>query len=117
MKKGLLIIGVSFAVTLAIVIGTRISADALAVIVGVLLGVAGSIPTAVVIAYVFTRARSTPEPHLPPPYQPPVVVINGSERANLSPQPPLTLPTLSPPGQGRKWTVIGADDTETGGDY
>jgi len=116
MKKGLLIIGVSFAITLAIVIGTRISADALAVIVGVVLGVAGSIPTAVVIAYVFTRARSTPEPHLPPPYQPPVVVINGSDRANLPPQP-LTLPTLSPPGQGRKWTVIGADDTEAGGNY
>lgn len=109
MRRGLLIIGVAFAITLAIVFGTRVSADALGVVVGVILGVAASVPATFLIIFVLTRQRPGPDRGLPAPQQPPVVIVNTTDRAALSSPPALPAPYQADPT--RKWTVIG--DTET----
>ena len=112
MKRGLLIIGVIFAIALAIVFGTRVSADALAVIVGVVLGIVASVPTTLLAIFILTRQRQGLDRGLPQaPQQPPVVIINATDKTALTPPstPALSLPY--PSDAARKWTVIG--DTET----
>jgi hypothetical protein len=53
-----LCIGLAFAVTLAIVIGQRLSAEAMSVMVGVVAGVAASIPTSLIVVWFATRTLS-----------------------------------------------------------
>lgn len=108
MKRALLIMGICFSVTLAIVFGVRVSADALAVIIGIVLGVASTVPTTLMTVYLLTRHRASQNPPVLP-YQPPVVVINTPDKPGLT-QPAASLPTLPTP---RQWTVIGDTDTET----
>lgn len=111
MKRTLLISVISFAVTLAIIFGIRASADALAVVLGVVLGVVASVPTTLLVTYILARPRSNPETPSPQMMQqPPVVVINASEKPAVSSSP--TLPVLSAAPQARKWTVIGDVDTD-----
>jgi hypothetical protein len=111
MKRGLFIIGIVFAITLAIVFATRISADALAVIVGVILGIGAGIPTTLLAILIMTR-RQGPDRNLPPAsLQPPVVIVNTPDRAALSPPPALPAPYSS--DLARKWTVIGDSETES----
>lgn len=114
MKRIFLIIGIIFAVTLAIVFGMRVSADALAVIVGVVLGILAGIPTTLLVIFVMTRQRPGLNPGGYPPVsaQPPVVIINATDRASMtSPSTPaLSLPYATEPT--RKWTVIGDTETE-----
>jgi hypothetical protein len=116
MKRGLLIMGVTFMVTLATVFGLRVSADALAVIIGVILGIVASVPTTALVVYLLMRPRPGIQQPLPPHamQQPPVVVINAADPnrqlgAPLPPQWPTPGPTTI---QARKWTVIGDTETE-----
>ncbi|MBN1219649.1 MAG: hypothetical protein JXM69_12030 [Anaerolineae bacterium] len=112
MKRSFLIIGIIFIVTLAVIFGFRASADAVAVVIGVLLGVAASIPTTLLLVYVLARQpnrldRTTQA--MPP--QPPVFVINASDKPQSYSLP--ALPAPYPPAEnGRKWTVIGDSETE-----
>jgi hypothetical protein len=109
MKRGLLIIGLVFAITFAIVFGTRISADALAVIVGVMLGIGAGIPTTLLAIFIMTRRQGLDRnlPQAPPP----VVIVNTPDRAALSAPPALLAPYSS--DLARKWTVIGDSETES----
>lgn len=111
MKRALWVMGICFSITLAIVFGLRVSADALAVIIGIVLGVASTVPTTLVTIYLLTRQRAN-QPPPPAPYQPPVVVINGSDRPGL-PAPVMSLPGMPASPQGRQWTVIGDADTDS----
>lgn len=114
MKRNLFIIGIVFAITLAIVFGTRVSTDALAVIIGVVLGIVAGIPTTLMVIFIMTRQRGlNPAGPAQVSPQPPVVVINATDRASLaSPtSPPLSLPYPAEPT--RKWTLIGDTDTES----
>ena len=112
MKRSFLIIGTTFVITLVVIFGIRVSADAMAVVIGVFLGVAASIPTTLLLVYMLTRQpnkldRTTQS--MPP--QPPIFVINASDK----PQPysPPVLPLPYPLTEnGRKWTVIGDTETE-----
>ncbi len=111
MRRSLLVIGIAFAVALAIVFGTRVSADALAVIIGVILGVVASIPTTLLVVFVLTRPRPGAERGLPPTsLQPPVVIVNAPDRTTLSSPPALPAPYSADPV--RKWTVVGDTETE-----
>lgn len=73
-----------FAITLAVVAGTRMSEDALAVVVGIACGVAAGIPMSVLLlialkhrdAVYSDASRTTPGTSQAAPY-PPVVVIQG----------------------------------------
>jgi hypothetical protein len=110
MKRTLLILGIVFTVTAVVVFGIRVSPDALAVVIGVILGVAAGIPTTLLVVYVWTRQQNRLEKSQQMPPQPPVFVINAGDK---TPQPFNTPPAL-PPSQtnGRKWTVIGDTETE-----
>ncbi len=111
MKRSLLIISIVFTITLVIVFGVRASPDAMAVVIGVILGVVASVPTTLLLVFALTRQQNKLEKtsqQMPP--QPPVFVINAGDKAQSYTPPALPPPHLSA-DNGRKWTVIG--DTET----
>ncbi len=112
MKRSLLLIIISIAVTLTAVFSLRASIDALAVVIGVVLGVAASVPTTFLITYLLIRPRAVADVVHPNPglSQPPVVVINTQDKPAFS--SPSTLPALASPTQSRKWNLIGDSDTE-----
>ncbi|MBN1994775.1 MAG: hypothetical protein JW953_18910 [Anaerolineae bacterium] len=107
MKRGLLIIGIVFIVTLTIVFGMRVSPDAMAVVIGVILGVAAGVPTTLLLVFVLTRQQNRLE-KLPSqmPAQPPVFVINAGDKPPAY-SPPPALPAPHATENGRKWTIIG----------
>jgi hypothetical protein len=111
MKRYLLLLSLAFVVTLAGIFSLRASVDALAVILGVVLGVAATGPTTLLLLYILLRQQkqqSLSEPPHPVSPQPPVVVINTSDKpAGFSP-PMLSRP---PAATGRQWTVIGEAET------
>jgi hypothetical protein len=83
MRQLIALLALAFVVTLGVVVGTRMSSDAIAVLVGVIAGVAASIPCALLLLVV-TRRR---EPEEDAPYNgtrydegryrqaPPVIVV------------------------------------------
>jgi len=91
MRKWMVVVMLAFAVTLAAVIGTRMSTEAMAVAIGVVFGVAAGIPTSLVIATVGRRRVEPVESRVQvePPWErrrewPPVIVVNpgGQHPAN-----------------------------------
>jgi hypothetical protein len=120
MKRTLAIIGAAFAVALAVVIGNRMSADAMAVVVGVVCGVLASIPTSLLLIWALGRrgyganaegqARNNTGTHYPP-----VIVVNpgsgyGTPGYGPSPVPPLDR-SLPAPGSPRTFKVVGDEET------
>jgi hypothetical protein len=84
------LLAVAFVVTLGVVVGTRMSSDAIAVLVGVIAGVAASIPCALLLMAVTRRQAEEsefypgtrrgrdahePRPAAPPAATPPVIVV------------------------------------------
>lgn len=106
-KKGVFVLSLAFAITLAVVLGTRLSIDALAVIIGLIFGIVAGIPTTLILIFSLNRQQQRWERYgSPPPHQPPIVIVNGAEKASGYPQPP-ALPSGYPTNGARKWTVIG----------
>lgn len=113
---------VVFAVTLAVMIGNRMSAETLAVLVGIVCGVAASIPTGLLIMAVTRRPDSPPEQRQsrdtqrfarPSPREyPPVIIVNpGGAGPTMSQWLPPTLPALTS-GEGRRFRVIGQEEED-----
>lgn len=120
MRRFLFVVGVTFAVAMAVVIGLRLSPDAMAVIIGIICGVLASIPTSIILVWVLRqRDRQTEEMnHGQGRYgnYPPVVVVNGQGTNGYgSSSPPPVLTPSSPPGT-RDFKVIGQETTENAGD-
>jgi len=109
-----------FVIVLAVVVGKQMSNEAMAVVIGVMCGVAAGIPTAVLLLVAFTRrdrqrledeyaerqARQAARSY------PPVVVIQGGAPQALPPGPqagywPVPLPG---PPVNRQFHVVGGDD-------
>ena len=84
--KNLLILAIAaFAITLAIVVGNRMSAEAMAVVVGIVCGVAASIPMSVLILILTHRLGRREEARRLD--YPPVVVVNpGTQPFGVTPQ-------------------------------
>ncbi len=76
MRNGIVLVGMAFAVTLAIVVANRLSEQALAVVVGALCGVVASVPVS--IAFVIAAHRNWGRPE---------TVVQESPR-RLDPEPP-----------------------------
>ena len=115
-KQVLLVIALVFGITLAAVVGKKMSAEAMAVVVGVVCGVAAAIPTSILLLVVFTRrdrqhldAMETRPRHQA---SPPVVVIQGGAPQALPPGPQAGYwPTAHPgPVANREFHVVGDDD-------
>lgn len=105
-------VALTFAVTLAVIIGNRLSDEALAVLAGAVCGVGAAIPTSLLIIAIMRR-RDRPseewnEPRQPHPqqgYYPPVIVVTPS---NAQPQHGWNgyPPSLTTPIQ-REFTIVG----------
>lgn len=111
-----IILGLVFAVTLAVVVGKRMSAEAMAVIIGVVCGIAAGIPTSVLLLLVMSHrdqqqfegsGQQSRVGTLPP-----VVVIQGGSPQALPPGRDTrycSAPVLGPAVQ-RQFHVVGGDD-------
>jgi len=84
-----MVIGITFAVTLAIVIGKKLSTDALAIVIGVGIGILASLPAmgVLLVSVLIGRRRREEEP-LDNSQQsnrayPPVVIIQGGSAPQL----------------------------------
>ncbi len=119
MKKFLFIVGVAFAISLAVVIGTRLSPDAMAVVVGIVCGVLASVPTSAILVWVLRLRDKQLEAQLSQsrPYgqYPPVVVVNGQGQNGMH-GPPSPAALSSGNGSSRNFKVVGQENTDTGGD-
>lgn len=120
MKRFLFMAGIVFVVTLAVVMGTRMSPDALAVVIGIICGVLASIPTSAMLVWVMRQRDKQVEMQLGQrPFggqYPPVVVVNGQGTNGYGAAYPTALPAGSPPVGPRNFKVIGQENTETVGD-
>lgn len=120
MKKFFIIISSTFAVSLALVIGVRLSPDAMAVIIGIVAGVLASIPTSVVLVWVLRqRDKQLDSQYGSMRYgqYPPVVVVNGQSPNGYGTS--LNTPALtaqSTPSGARDFKVVGQENTESVGD-
>jgi hypothetical protein len=121
-RRIVLLLGLVFAVALAVVVGRRMSAEAVAVVVGVVCGIAASIPTSVLLLVVLTRRERSreladPQAHLRS--YPPVVVIQGGAPQALPPGMPAgywpSVPTDA--SIQRQFHVVGGEELLEGGHY
>lgn len=122
MKRLIFVMGVTFAVTLAVVITNRLSDEALALIAGIVLGALAGIPTSLMAILAFQRSRRDPAgtqpnglPHgaAAPGPQPPIFIVTGSGAQPVLPPhyAPDPASTLALRGE-RTFTIIGEEATE-----
>ena len=95
----------AFGITLAIVIGQRLSSEAMAVLLGVVVGVAASMPALLAAMWFFTRKKETP-PSAPP--EPQIIFVTSPASPAQLPAPP-NAATLPAPLPAREFVVIGDD--------
>lgn len=121
MKQFFYIVGVTFAVTLAVVIGIRLSSDAMAIVLGVVCAVLASVPSSLVLIWVLRQRDRQLEAQLGQMRQygqyPPIVVVNGQGQEGMNGHPPSALTNGGTASlNGRNFKVIGQENTETNGD-
>lgn len=121
MGRTIAIVGAVFAVALAVLIGTRMSADALGMLVGVVCGVVASVPTSLVLVWALVRrsqsagGEMSARPGMGSHAYPPVVVVNPGPGYGLGGYGPPGLPAmdrnLTLPGGPRSFKVVGDEET------
>ena len=112
MKKVAIAAVIAFAVTLAVIIGQRMSTDAMAVVIGVACGVVASIPTSLLILAVSNRHGEREVRQQRRDY-PPVVVVNPGGNQPRYLQPPFQAPPMQAQERQfreRQFHVIGDED-------
>lgn len=109
-------LGLVFAIALAVVVGSRMSAEAMAVVVGVVCGVAAGIPTSILLLVVMHRRdrlrMDEREQQMRQQNYPPVVVIQGGAPQGLpqGPQAGYWQPPVPGPIETRQFHVVGGED-------
>jgi hypothetical protein len=119
MKRTVAIVGAVFGVALAVLIGTRMSADALGMLAGVACGVIASLPTSLVLVWALLRRTQGGRVEAQDRYgvaghnYPPVVVVNPGPSYGLPGYgPPLGgAHSLPPAGGMRSFKVVGDEET------
>ena len=119
MKRFLFVAGLVFTVTVGVVVGIRLSAEAMAVVVGIVCGVLASVPTSAILVWTLRVREKQVEAQMGSGrvmgQYPPVVVVNGQGPVNgTNGAYPPALPVGN--GGGRSFKVIGQDKTESGSD-
>ncbi len=98
---------VAFAVTLALIVGNRLSDESLAVLAGAVCGVGAAIPTSLLIVAVSRRRdEHRVQPPVSPSSYPPVVVVTPSTGQQRFGDWNGLPPSLAAPVQ-RQFTVVG----------
>lgn len=103
MKQWSAVAAVVFSVTLAYIVGVRLSESAMAVVVGVIFGVAASIPASLILLFALRRqATSRGAPSETPPQQPPTIIVAPPAPPQVPgygwPPPGTYLPPMNDPG-------------------
>jgi hypothetical protein len=127
MKKAIVPLLLVFAVTLAAIIGQRMSTDAMAVVVGVAVGVAASVPTSLLLVALLRRERTggwraePPAAAQPQLQSPNVIVLNPADllgQRRDQPYVPLPPPEMGAADGGmRRLRIIGSDEEWNSGDW
>ena len=114
LKLFLALMALAFAVTSAVVVGNRLSDEALAVLAGAVCGVGAAIPTSLLIVTVTRRRDAARAPQATPQSQgyPPVVVVTPPGSPQRSNDWNGLPPSLSAPAQ-RHFTVVGGTQEDT----
>jgi hypothetical protein len=121
LKKAGLVLAMVFVGVLAVVVAKQMNAEAMAVVVGVICGVAAAIPTSLLLLVVLTRSerRQFEEEQRRGRYgrgqYPPVVVIQGGTSPGmLSPASQAGYwPSPAPgPLADRQWELVGGEDLQ-----
>lgn len=121
---------IAFGITLAIIIGQRLSSEAMAVLLGVVTGIVSSVPTSLLIVWIATRniakridevaqmvtppAAPTPSPKEEP--MPRVILMQQPAAPMVNayaPQQGWAQAAASPMSPPRRFTVIGGTDEST----
>ena len=107
---------VAFAVTLAVLVGQRLSDQAVAVLTGAVCGVSASIPTSLLVVWVTRKRQEQPPAYQQPAnpgFYPPVIVVQPPQNAAPSNpyQPAGYLPPYAAPSP-REFTVVGGEAEE-----
>lgn len=126
MKKVIVPAMLGFGVALALIIGQRMSTDAMAVVLGVAVGVAASVPTSILLLALLRRTQREvawrPEPAqteqhmraLAQPAQPNIIVLNPADFVGQRGAPPPYIPQptleLTQDAGMRRLRVVGDDD-------
>ncbi|MBI5305073.1 MAG: hypothetical protein HY868_23275 [Chloroflexi bacterium] len=125
MRNGILLGSLAFAITLAILVGNRLSNEAMAVVVGALCGISASIPVSLALFIAVSRnwGRNDierdaliPRTHAPsyPSAQPQVIVVAPPQMTNQSygfyPSPYyLPAPGADAASNAREFKIIGEE--------
>lgn len=110
------VLGLVFVVSLAVVAGKQMSTEAMAVVIGIVCGVAASIPTALLLVVALTRRDrqrlEEVERQARQASYPPVVVIQGGIPQSLPTGSQAGYWPVPPPGppMQRRFHVVGGDD-------
>jgi hypothetical protein len=119
----------AFAIAMGITIGQRLSSEAMAMMMGFIVGVAASVPTCYAMVWAMTRSLNMPPPPPPPPPETRVVVVSAPPNTapintsptpqptpSYNPAPPFISPYPAPIQQivnpQRRFTVIGGENNE-----
>ncbi len=120
MKKFLAISVLTVIGIMTVVLGVRLSTDALSIIAGALLGMMAILPTIALVAFLLKKNQEAMVSQANHAQQPPVVVVSGGMMPSHFFQPqqqqPQNAPALLPaPGQStpRKFHLMGYEDTES----
>lgn len=113
-KQVCVLSGLILVVAMAVIIGTQISPEAMAVVVGVVCGVVASIPTSLLLLVVLNRwmkQREADSRRVQTGSFPPVVVIQGGSASPLPAWPPVGFGVPSDPYAAghRQFHVVGED--------
>ena len=123
-QRLVIVFTLAFAITLALVIGQRLSTEAMAVMVGVAAGVAASVPTSLIVIWIARRALSapfngpSPETRLEFPERDTKIIVVPSPASTYPPGNSSCLPWAPPPAQyapaapSRQFTIIGGEASE-----
>jgi hypothetical protein len=134
-KRLIPLVLLGFGVAMAIIIGQRMSTDAMSVVIGVAVGVAASVPTSLLLVALLRKERSGYDRAIgqdmsreagwnayPPalPQQPNVIVLDPSQFVmSRGPQFQAPLPPAEVASDGgmRRLRVVGSDDEWNGRDW
>ena len=101
------------------VVAYRLSSDALAMIIGVILGLAALLPTVLLAAVILRRKQDDEEPRPMYQPQPPVIVVGGGFPSQLLPQqhpgqhdPSQAMIPAPPAERPRQFRMMGYEETE-----
>ncbi len=100
------LLAVAFTVTMAAVVGQRLSEQAMSVLAGAACGVAASIPTSLLVVWVSRRKQEQPAAQVPGAYPPVIVVQTPQTGLPQGQQMGYNMPPYFTPGQ-REFTVVG----------